>query len=168
MVNNRFDHPLKHSEEEGRGSNYDLNKSFDQTSGGDESVTVAYVSSEEQSEAGSSQEAEKQKTKSGKQPLALEIFKSKNLIFPPPRRGLNLCINAPVDDHSHQLFDDDDNNITFYRSKTENRASRYELKLNRLSEREKVISKITYMDASANFLMCGHIYCLEPMLKGQK
>ncbi|KAI5589417.1 hypothetical protein BDE02_05G161400 [Populus trichocarpa] len=137
MVNNRFDHPLKHSEEEGRGSNYDLNKSFDQTSGGDESVTVAYVSSEEQSEAGSSQEAEKQKTKSGKQPLALEIFKSKNLIFPPPRRGLNLCINAPVDDHSHQLFDDDDNNITFYRSKTENRASRYELKLNRLSEREK-------------------------------
>jgi len=87
MVNNRFDHPLKHSEEEGRGSNYDVNTSFDQTSGGDESVTVASVSSEEQSEAGSSQEAEKQKTKSGKQPLALEIFKSKNLIFPPPRRG---------------------------------------------------------------------------------
>jgi hypothetical protein len=81
---------------------------------------------------------------------------------------LNLCINAPVDDHSHQLFDDDDNNITFYRSKSENRASRYELKLNRLSEREKVISKITYMDASANFLMCDHIYCLEPMLKGHK
>ncbi|KAJ6998172.1 sterol 3-beta-glucosyltransferase UGT80B1-like isoform X1 [Populus alba x Populus x berolinensis] len=137
MVNDRFDHPLKHSEEEGLGRNYDPNKSFDQTSGGDESVTIDYVSSEEKSEAGSSQEAEKQKTKSGKQPLALEIFKSKKLNFPPPGRGLNQFITAPVDDHSHQLFDDDDNNITFYRSKTENRASRYELKLNRLSEREK-------------------------------
>ncbi|KAJ6689382.1 hypothetical protein OIU85_005751 [Salix viminalis] len=37
---------------EGLGTNYDLNKSFDHTCRGDESVTVDYVSSEEQSEAG--------------------------------------------------------------------------------------------------------------------
>uniref|UniRef100_A0A6N2NHK5 Uncharacterized protein n=1 Tax=Salix viminalis TaxID=40686 RepID=A0A6N2NHK5_SALVM len=108
------------------------------TSGGDESVTVDYVSWEEHSEAGSSQEAEKQKTKSGKQPSPLEVFKSKNLdLSPLSQRGLNHRIAALVDDYSHPLFDDDDNNITFYRSHTESRASRYELKLNRLSELEK-------------------------------
>ncbi|KAJ6352574.1 hypothetical protein OIU76_001750 [Salix suchowensis] len=169
MVKNGFDHPLKHSEDVGLGTNYDPNKSFDQTSGGDESVTVDYVSWEKHSEAGSSQEtekqktsggdesvtvdyvswekhseagssqeAEKQKTKSGKQPSPLEVFKSKNLdLSPLSQRGLNHRIAALVDDYSHPLFDDDDNNITFYRSHTENRASRYELKLNRLSEREK-------------------------------
>ncbi|KAJ6735967.1 STEROL 3-BETA-GLUCOSYLTRANSFERASE [Salix viminalis] len=169
MVKNGFDHPLKHSEDVGLGTNYDLNKSFDQTSGGDESVTVDYVSWEKHSEAGSSQEAEKQKTsggdesvtvdyvswekhseagssqeaekqktKSGKQPSPLEVFKSKNLdLSPSSQRGLNHRIAALVDDYSHPLFDDDDNNITFYRSHTESRASRYELKLNRLSELEK-------------------------------
>ncbi|KAF9682756.1 hypothetical protein SADUNF_Sadunf05G0141600 [Salix dunnii] len=144
MVNNGFDHPLKHSEDVGLGTNYDLNKNFDQSSGGDESVTVYCVSSEKQSEAGSSQEAEKQKTKSGKQPSPLEIFKSKNLDLSTLSQrasdleGLNHRITtALVDDYSHPLFDDDDDNITFYRSKTEKRASRYELKLNRLSEREK-------------------------------
>ncbi|KAJ6318608.1 hypothetical protein OIU76_014041 [Salix suchowensis] len=43
---------------EGLGTNYDLNKSFDHTCRGDESVTGDYVSSEEQSKAGSFQEAE--------------------------------------------------------------------------------------------------------------
>ncbi|KAJ6681491.1 STEROL 3-BETA-GLUCOSYLTRANSFERASE [Salix koriyanagi] len=138
MVKNGFDHPLKHSEDVGLGTNYDPIKSFDQTSGGDESVTVDYVSWEKHSEAGSSLEAEKQKTKSGKQPSPLEVFKSKNLdLSPLSQRGLTHHIAALVDDYSHPLFDDDDNNITFYRSHTENRASRYELKLNRLSEREK-------------------------------
>jgi sterol 3beta-glucosyltransferase len=55
--------------------------------------------------------------------------------------GMNRCITTPVETHRHTLFNDDDN-ITFHRSMTENRASRHELKLNRLSEREKVISMI--------------------------
>ncbi|XP_061969572.1 sterol 3-beta-glucosyltransferase UGT80B1-like [Populus nigra] len=137
MGSNAFDHPLKKSEEEGLESNYKLKRSIDQISGGDESVTIDYASSEEQSEAGPLQEAEKQKTKSGKQSSTLEIFKSKELNFSPsPRKGMNRCITTPVETHRHALFNDDDN-ITFHRSMTENRASRHELKLDRLSEREK-------------------------------
>ncbi|KAJ6412498.1 hypothetical protein OIU84_005532 [Salix udensis] len=159
MVKNGFDHPLKHSEDVGLGTNYDLNKSFDQTSGGDESVTVDYVSWEKHSEAGSSQEAEKQKTSGGDESVTVDYVsweKHSEAGSSQESReaedkvgeaaitsrafdleGLNHRIAALADDYSHPLFDDDDNNITFYRSHTESRASRYELKLNRLSELEK-------------------------------
>ena len=55
--------------------------------------------------------------------------------------GMNRSITTPVEPRRHPLFNDDDN-ITFHRSMTENRALRHELRLDRLSEREKVISMI--------------------------
>uniref|UniRef100_A0A6N2KLN4 Uncharacterized protein n=1 Tax=Salix viminalis TaxID=40686 RepID=A0A6N2KLN4_SALVM len=135
MGSNAFDHPLKNSEKEGLESNSKLKMGIDQISEGSESVTVDYVSSEEQSEGGPLQEAEKQSS-------TLEIFKSKELNFSPsPRKasdleGLNRWITSPAETRGHPLFDDDDN-ITFHRSLTENRASRHERKLDRLSESEK-------------------------------
>ncbi|KAB5568477.1 hypothetical protein DKX38_002270 [Salix brachista] len=135
MGSNAFDHPLKNSEKEGLESNSKLKMGIDQISEGSESVTVDYVSSEEQSEGGPLQEAEKQSS-------TLEIFKSKELNFSPsPRKasdleGLNRWITSPAETRRHPLFDDDDN-ITFHRSLTENRASRHERKLDRLSESEK-------------------------------
>lgn len=81
MGSNAFDHPLKNSEKEGLESNSKLKMGIDQISEGSESVTVDYVSSEEQSEGGPLQEAEKQSS-------TLEIFKSKELNFSPsPRKG---------------------------------------------------------------------------------
>ncbi|KAJ6730632.1 STEROL 3-BETA-GLUCOSYLTRANSFERASE UGT80B1 [Salix viminalis] len=130
MGSNAFDHPLKNSEKEGLESNSKLKMGIDRISEGSESVTVDYVSSEEQSEGGPLQEAEKQSS-------TLEIFKSKELNFSPsPRKGLNRWITSPAETRGHPLFDDDDN-ITFHRSLTENRASRHERKLDRLSESEK-------------------------------
>ncbi|KAJ6709181.1 STEROL 3-BETA-GLUCOSYLTRANSFERASE [Salix koriyanagi] len=130
MGSNAFDHPLKNSEKEGLESNSKLKMGIDQISEGSESVTVDYVSSEEQSEGGPLQEAEKQSS-------TLEIFKSKELNFSPsPRKGLNRWITSPAETRGHPLFNDDDN-ITFHRSLTENRASRHERKLDRLSESEK-------------------------------
>nr|AYU74789.1 SG3 [Populus tomentosa] len=128
MGSNAFDQ--HNSQRGGLESNYKLKRSIDQISGGDESVTDDYASSEEQSEAGPLQEAEKQSS-------TLEIFKSKELNFSPsPRKGMNRCITTPVETRRHPLFNDDDN-ITFHRSMTDNRALRHELKLDRLSEREK-------------------------------
>ncbi|KAJ6391841.1 hypothetical protein OIU77_025744 [Salix suchowensis] len=130
MGSNAFDHPLKNSEKEGLESNSKLKMGIDQISEGSESVTVDYVSSEEQSEGGPLQEAEKQSS-------TLEIFKSKELNFSPSlRKGLNRWITSPDETRRHPLFNDDEN-ITFHRSLTENRASRHERKLDRLSESEK-------------------------------
>ena len=55
--------------------------------------------------------------------------------------GLNRWITSPAETRRHPLFNDDDD-ITFHRSLTENRASRHERKLDRLSESEKVVCMI--------------------------
>lgn len=82
MGSNGLSHPLKNSE---------LDKSFDWTSVVNESITVDYVSSEEQSETVPHQEAEKQKTNSGK-PSHQENFHSKELnVASSPHRGLYLA-----------------------------------------------------------------------------
>lgn len=58
----------------------------------------------------------------------------------PDLEGLGHYITAPVDSYRNPLLDD--NSITYYRSMTENRIPRHELKVDRLSEQEKVIGKI--------------------------
>ncbi|EEF38033.1 transferase, transferring glycosyl groups, putative [Ricinus communis] len=50
--------------------------------------------------------------------------------------SLDHCTTAPVRAHRHPLLDDHDN-IIFYRSMTEKKTSKHELKLDRLSENEK-------------------------------
>lgn len=50
--------------------------------------------------------------------------------------GLGRC--TPVGSHRHPPIDDDDN-ATIYRSITEKKTPRHELKLDKLSEHEKVI-----------------------------
>ncbi|KAK8580171.1 hypothetical protein V6N13_143296 [Hibiscus sabdariffa] len=58
-----------------------------------------------------------------------------------PRRGLDHCITAPVGAHENLLIDA--NEIKPSRSTTEKKASRHDLKIDRLSEREKVIERLT-------------------------
>ncbi|XP_062019257.1 sterol 3-beta-glucosyltransferase UGT80B1 isoform X1 [Rosa rugosa] len=111
---NGLDHPLKHSEDEG-------------------------VSSPGQS---SFRKAETQKTNSVRRSSVLEIFQSKefNVDSSPQRaylnEGLDHWITAPIGTPKNLLIDD--HNIKFSRSMTERRESRrHDLKLDRLSEREK-------------------------------
>ncbi|XP_057987140.1 sterol 3-beta-glucosyltransferase UGT80B1 isoform X2 [Hevea brasiliensis] len=151
MGSNGFDHPLRISEEELRSRSQELNKRFEQTGSVDSSATV---DSDEQFEAGPLQETQKKETKSGnkagdlkrtqkqetnsgQQPSVQDIFGSEELnATSPSRRGLDHCITAPVGTHRHPLIEDHDD-IQFYRSMTEKRTMRHELKLDKLSEREK-------------------------------
>ncbi|XP_057993844.1 sterol 3-beta-glucosyltransferase UGT80B1 isoform X2 [Hevea brasiliensis] len=152
---NGFDHPMTNSEEVVYRSSRELNKSILQTVSVASSVTVEYVSSDEQFEAGplqetqkqeinsekkravDLQETQKQETNPGQHPSAQEIFESKELNATSfPRRGLDHCTTASVGTHRYPLIDDHDN-ITFYRSMTEKRTTRHELKLDKLSECEK-------------------------------
>ncbi|KAM5562270.1 sterol 3-beta-glucosyltransferase UGT80B1 [Rosa sericea] len=106
---NGLDHPLKQSEDEG-------------------------VSSPGQS---SFRKAETQKTNSARHSSVLEIFQSKEFsVDSSPQRGLDHWITAPIGTPKNLLIDDHE--IKFSRSMMERRESRrHDLKLDRLSEREK-------------------------------
>uniref|UniRef100_A0A2P2LDK1 Sterol 3-beta-glucosyltransferase UGT80B1 isoform X1 n=1 Tax=Rhizophora mucronata TaxID=61149 RepID=A0A2P2LDK1_RHIMU len=132
---NGVDHPLRNSEGEGVTSSKHLGKGLKQTDSVDELVTEKHWSSEEPSEASSPQENEKQETisESGKRPLSAGNVPSKTLL---PQRGLDHCITAPASTSRNSLADDH-YDFTYYRSMTEKRTPRHELKLDRLSEHEK-------------------------------
>ncbi|XWS15274.1 hypothetical protein CRYUN_Cryun35bG0081300 [Craigia yunnanensis] len=102
----------------------------------DESVTVECRSSDDQSFSSSYDEEENQKSSSERKSSVLEIFQTNELsVTSTPRRGLDHCITAPVGAHRNLLIDD--NEISFSRSMTEKKTPRHDLKIDRLSEREK-------------------------------
>ncbi|KAB2635266.1 sterol 3-beta-glucosyltransferase UGT80B1 [Pyrus ussuriensis x Pyrus communis] len=107
MGSNGVDHPLKHLEEEGG-------------------------SSQGQS---SFQQERNQKRNSSRPSSVLEIFQAKEFnVGSSPRRGLDHSITAPIGTPKGLLIEDHE--IRFPRSRTE-RKGRHDLKLDRLSEREK-------------------------------
>ncbi|KAJ8762107.1 hypothetical protein K2173_007195 [Erythroxylum novogranatense] len=114
MGSNGIDHPLRNSE------NTELFKRMEQTNDdNDVLVPVEFRSSDEPSTASSLQETNKQITSS-----------------PSPSRGLDHCITAPVDTRRN-LLNSDYYNFMFWRSISEKRTSRHDLKLDRLSEHDK-------------------------------
>lgn len=86
---------------------------------------------------GEFEEAEVRRRNSLQQKSVLEISQSKEIdVSSSPRRGLDHCITAPAGSHRTLLMDSED--ITFSRSMTEKKeALRHDLRLDRLSEREK-------------------------------
>ncbi|XP_040995853.1 sterol 3-beta-glucosyltransferase UGT80B1 [Juglans microcarpa x Juglans regia] len=90
----------------------------------------------ERCNAGSFEKADYQKNSN--RPSFLEISQSKDLIVSSsPRRGLDHCVTAPVCIDRSLLIDD--HAVTFSRSMTEKKeVPRHDLKLDRLSEREKI------------------------------
>ncbi|XP_038701193.1 sterol 3-beta-glucosyltransferase UGT80B1 isoform X2 [Tripterygium wilfordii] len=132
MGSNGMDHPLKYSKEGGVSSSKELHKDFVQDNGAHESEVVEYTSSDEQSRKAS---VEQVATSSEWHQSISEISQSNELnVSPSPRRGLDYCITAPVSAQKSLLIDQD---FTFSRSMTEKKIPRHELKLDRLSEREK-------------------------------
>ena len=57
--------------------------------------------------------------------------------------GLDHCITAPVGAHRNLLIDDIE--ISFSRSMTEKKTPRHDLKIDRLSEREKVDNRVMFI-----------------------
>ncbi|EOY16746.1 UDP-Glycosyltransferase superfamily protein isoform 1 [Theobroma cacao] len=138
MGSNGVDHPLKDLQEEnvGNSSNRGVLKDCEHTDEVDESVTVEYRSSDEQSFSSSFDEEENHKSSSERKSSVLEISKAKELsVTSTPRKGLDHCITAPVGTPRNLLIDD--NEITFSRSMTEKKTPRHDLKIDRLSETEK-------------------------------
>ncbi|XVE55141.1 hypothetical protein DITRI_Ditri03aG0136700 [Diplodiscus trichospermus] len=138
MGSNGVDHPLKDLEEENVSNSRSeaVLKKCEQTDKEDESVPVEYISSDKQSFSSSYDEEENQTSSSVRKPSVLEIFQTKELsVTSTPLRGLDHCITAPVGAHRNLLIDD--NEISFSRSRTEKKTPRHDLKIDRLSEREK-------------------------------
>ncbi|XP_021284049.1 sterol 3-beta-glucosyltransferase UGT80B1 isoform X2 [Herrania umbratica] len=138
MGSNGVDHPLKDLQEEnvGNRSSRGVLKDCEHTDEVDESVIVENMSSDEQSFSSSFDEEENQKSSSERKSSVLEISKTKELsVTSTPQRGLDHCITAPVGTHRNLLIDDSE--ITLSRSMTEKKTPRHDLKLDRLSEREK-------------------------------
>ncbi|KAM3760056.1 hypothetical protein ACB098_01G165800 [Castanea mollissima] len=133
--NDSVDHLSKEIVEEGLSSQ-EMDMGFQQIGGDgvDESV-VEKETPDEQLNAGSLEEPKDQKNSMRRS--VLEISQSKEInVCSSPRRGLDHCITAPVGIHRSLLFDDHE--ISFTRSMTEKKeAPRHDLKLDRLSEREK-------------------------------
>ncbi|KAJ0085260.1 hypothetical protein Patl1_08060 [Pistacia atlantica] len=139
MGSNGFDHPLQDSGKgEGVSRSKKLKKDVEQNDVADTSIKVDYLSSEEDSSAGSFDEEENQGTSSSKQPSVLEIFKARDWsVSSLTRRGMDHCTTAPITAYNNSLNDDDE--IIYSRSMTEKKnVPRHDLKLDRLSEREKV------------------------------
>uniref|UniRef100_A0A5B7ACA7 Putative sterol 3-beta-glucosyltransferase UGT80B1 isoform X1 n=1 Tax=Davidia involucrata TaxID=16924 RepID=A0A5B7ACA7_DAVIN len=88
---------------------------------------------------GSTHGGDSQRTNSQRYSSVLEISQSKESSVspsPPTRRGLDHCDTAPVGTHKNLFLESHE--IGFYRSMTEKRENpRHDLKLDRLSEREK-------------------------------
>ncbi|XP_030952221.1 sterol 3-beta-glucosyltransferase UGT80B1 isoform X3 [Quercus lobata] len=133
--NGGVDHLSKEIVEEGLSSQ-EMDMGFQQIGGGgvDESV-VEKETPDEQLNAGYLEEPKDQKN--SMRQSVLEISPSKEMnVCSSPRRGLDHCITAPVGIHRSLLFDD--HGILFTRSMTEKKeAPRHDIKLDRLSEREK-------------------------------
>ncbi|KAF3445501.1 hypothetical protein FNV43_RR10677 [Rhamnella rubrinervis] len=133
MSSNGGDHLLKQQEDEGERRR-EVNEGFGQTGDVTNVGKSVMVDKEkpEQLDQGSLKEVQNQKKKS-----ELETSQSKELkVGSSPRRGLDHSITAPVGSHRDLLTDD--YGITFSRSMTEKREiPKHDLKLDRLSEREK-------------------------------
>ncbi|XP_022773402.1 sterol 3-beta-glucosyltransferase UGT80B1-like [Durio zibethinus] len=144
MGSNGVNNPLIDLQEEnvGDGRSKGVLEDCEQTDDVDESVTVEYRYSDEQSFSSSYVEEENQKSSSERKSSVLEISQTKELsVTSSPRRGLDHCISEPVGAHGNLLIDDSE--IPFSRSMMEKKAARHDLKLDRLSEREKVIERLT-------------------------
>lgn len=90
MGSNGVDHPLKDLQEEnvGNSSNRGVLKDCEHTDEVDESVTVEYRSSDEQSFSSSFDEEENHKSSSERKSSVLEISKAKELsVTSTPRKG---------------------------------------------------------------------------------
>ncbi|XVF37196.1 hypothetical protein REPUB_Repub19eG0125200 [Reevesia pubescens] len=135
---NGVDPPRKDLEGENVGNSRSKGvlKDSEQTDEVDESVAMEYMSSDEQSFSSSYDEEENQMSSSERKSSVLEISQTKeSSVTSTSRRGLDHCITASVDVHKNLLIDD--NEIKFSRSMTEKKTARPDLKIDRLSEREK-------------------------------
>lgn len=144
MGSNGVDHPLKDLQEENVSNRRSKGvlKDCEQTDEVDKSVTAEDRSSDEQSFSSSYDKEKNQKSSSERKSSVLEIFQTKELsVTSTPHRSLDHCITAPVGAHRNVLIDD--NEISFSRSMTEKKAPRHDLKIDRFSEREKVIERLT-------------------------
>lgn len=137
MRSNGFDHPLKDvDKEEGVRGSKTLNKDLGQTDGIDEPMNKEYMSSEKEYNARAFQSLEKQKTNSLEQSPVVGISLSKKEdVHSSPRASLDHCITAPITRRDSLT---DMNEFRYSRSMTEKKSMpRHDLKLDRLSEREK-------------------------------
>lgn len=137
MRSNGFDHPLKDvDKEEGVRGSKTLNKDLGQTDGSDEPMNMEYMSSEKGYNARAFQSVEKQKTNSLEQSPVVGISLSKKEdVHSSPRASLDHCITAPITRRDSLT---DMNEFRYSRSMTEKKSMpRHDLKLDRLSEREK-------------------------------
>lgn len=137
MRSNGFDHPLKDvDKEEGVRGSKTLNKDLGQTDGSDEPMNMEYMSSEKGYNARAFQSVEKQKTNSLEQSPVVGISLSKKEdVHSSPRASLDHCITAPITRRDSLT---DMNEFRYSRSLTEKKPMpRHDLKLDRLSEREK-------------------------------
>ncbi|XP_050269380.1 sterol 3-beta-glucosyltransferase UGT80B1 isoform X2 [Quercus robur] len=133
--NGGVDHLSKEIVEEGLSSQ-EMDMGFQQIGGGgvDESV-VEKETPDEQLNAGYLEEPKDQKNSMRRSVLEISSSKEMN-VCSSPRRGLDHCITAPVGINRSLLFDD--HGISFTRSMIEKKeAPRHDIKLDRLSEREK-------------------------------
>ncbi|XP_059631590.1 sterol 3-beta-glucosyltransferase UGT80B1 [Cornus florida] len=107
---------------------------------GTSSLSMETKSLDELLDVGSTHRASSQRINSLRRSSVLEISQSKDSPASPSqanfRKGLDHCITAPVGTHKDSLIESLD--LGFYRSMTEKReSSRHDLKLDRLTEREK-------------------------------
>lgn len=137
MGSNGFDHPLKDVVKKGGVSgSKTLNKDLEQTDGIDEPMNMEYTSSKKEYNARAFQRVEKQKTNSLEQSPVVGISVSKEEdVGSSPRPSLDHCITAPITRRDSLT---DMNEFRYSRSMTEKKSMlRHDLKLDRLSEREK-------------------------------
>ncbi|KAK8552349.1 hypothetical protein V6N13_120755 [Hibiscus sabdariffa] len=117
-------------------------KDCDQTDVVDESLTMEYKSSDEQSVSSFYENEENQKQISEQRSSITEVSYLEELsVSSTPRRGLNHWITAPVGAHENLFIDADEFKLS--RSLTEKKTSRHGQKIDRFSEREKVIERLT-------------------------
>ncbi|PPD81365.1 hypothetical protein GOBAR_DD21691 [Gossypium barbadense] len=110
-------------------------KDSEQTDEVDESA-MEYRSSDDQSFSSCYEKEENQKSSSEQKSSVIEVSETKqSSVSSTPKRGLDHCTSAPLAAQGNQLIDD--NEIAFSRSMMEKKNSRHDLKIDRLSEREK-------------------------------
>ncbi|KAK8692151.1 hypothetical protein V6N13_075629 [Hibiscus sabdariffa] len=97
---------------------------------------------DKQSFSSSSEIEENQKPSLEQKASITEVSRTEELsVSSTPIRGLDHCITTPVGAHENLLIDA--NEIKPSSSMTEKKASRHDLKIDRLSQREKVIERLT-------------------------
>ncbi|XP_057974828.1 sterol 3-beta-glucosyltransferase UGT80B1 isoform X2 [Malania oleifera] len=137
MRGNGYDHSLRDMEEEGR-----RNQNMDKSSGPTETIGVISASAAVESKSPNERvdaDSLDGKANCSMQSLVLETSQSKELdISPSPRRGLDHCIAAPAGTQKNLLIESHE--FTLLRSMTEKKdtpSTKHDLKLDRMSEREK-------------------------------